>query len=52
MATATKRAMVTAMAVVGGKEDEGGSGKIVGISNKGDWRATATGAIVTRVASK
>jgi hypothetical protein len=52
MATATKRATATATEVVGGKMDQGNSGKIVGVSNNGGWRATATKAISMRVAGK
>jgi hypothetical protein len=50
--TATKRVMATAMAVVGGKEGEGNGGKIVGVSDESGWQATATRAMVTRVAGE
>jgi hypothetical protein len=42
-ATATKRAMATAMAVVGGKEGESESGKIVGIGDEVGWQAKQQG---------
>ncbi len=43
MATVTKRAMATAMAVVSGKEGKGNNNKIVGIDNEGGWRAKQQG---------
>jgi hypothetical protein len=52
MATATKRAMTTAMRLAGDKESNGNCGKINGNGVKGDGGATATRTMETRVAAE
>ncbi len=49
---ATKRTMATVMRMAGNKEGNGDGGESNGTSVKGEGQATATRAMVTRVAGK